>query len=96
MPATTPPSGTVTGWSSPPHTTCAPSCAPGQKPGRPWTSPPTASETAGQAKEIIDRQVTAIQDSWDQAADEARLTRDERGYLWGRQILNRYALSNYS
>jgi serine/threonine-protein kinase HipA len=48
-----------------------------------------------QAKEIVDAQVAAINDNWTDAADEAKLTEADRGYLWGRQILNPYAFSNY-
>jgi serine/threonine-protein kinase HipA len=47
--------------------------------------------TTAEADEIIDRQVTTITDEWDDAADAARLTREERSQLRGRQILNPYA-----
>jgi serine/threonine-protein kinase HipA len=41
-----------------------------------------------EAAEIIDSQVTAITEQWDDAADHACLTRLERAQLWQRQILN--------
>ncbi|WP_426565342.1 type II toxin-antitoxin system HipA family toxin [Angustibacter sp. McL0619] len=49
-----------------------------------------------QASEIVDQQVSAIRDGWEQAADQTRLTADERQYLWGRQILNPYAFEIHS
>lgn len=47
--------------------------------------------TRQDADEIIDGQVEAIRTHWDQAADEAQLTAQERQRLLGRQILNEYA-----
>lgn len=47
-----------------------------------------------EAKDIIDYQVTTIRSEWNDAADAARLTAAERDQLWGRQILNPYALQN--
>jgi serine/threonine-protein kinase HipA len=47
-----------------------------------------------EAKNIIDHQVTTIRSEWDEAADAARLTATERKQLWGRQILNPYALQD--
>ena len=47
------------------------------------------SET--EAKEIIDRQVDGV---GGEAAEAARLTTAERNQLWGRQILNPYALQD--
>ncbi|MDO8391497.1 MAG: HipA domain-containing protein [Actinomycetota bacterium] len=45
-----------------------------------------------EAQEIVDRQVHVIRSEWADAADDARLTIAERDALWGRQILNPYAL----
>jgi serine/threonine-protein kinase HipA len=42
----------------------------------------------GEAREIIDHQLHVINAEWDDAAEEARLTRSEADQLWGRQILN--------
>ena len=57
---------------------------------------PAASDTylltKAEAKEIIDHQVGVIESQWDEAADSAQLTIAERNQLWGRQILNPYAL----
>lgn len=39
---------------------------------------------------IIEAQLETITRDWDEAADEAQLTRAERGQLWQRQILNPY------
>jgi serine/threonine-protein kinase HipA len=47
-----------------------------------------------EAKDIIDRQVGTIRSEWAEAADGARLTSAERNQLWGRQILNPYALED--
>jgi len=47
-----------------------------------------------EAREIVDRQLDVIHSEWDDAADAARLTQAERHALWGRQILNPYALEN--
>ncbi len=52
--------------------------------------------TDAQARAIIDHQLEVIHDSWDDAADSARLTSAERSQLWGRQILNPYALEGYT
>jgi serine/threonine-protein kinase HipA len=57
---------------------------------------PAYGLTPREAKDVIDRQVTAIRDGWDEAADHARLTKDERAYLWGRQILNPYVFIDYA
>jgi serine/threonine-protein kinase HipA len=53
---------------------------------------PTFLLDPSEAREIIDQQVNAIRTHWTDAADTARLTRSERDALWGRQILNPYAL----
>ncbi len=42
-----------------------------------------------QAQEIIDAQVTVIQEQWTDTAEECTLTHAERDQLWQRQILNR-------
>jgi len=47
-----------------------------------------------EAKDIIDHQVGTIRAQWDEAADVTRLTSVERNQLWGRQILNPYALED--
>lgn len=71
-----------------------------------WIDPPEGLEMAGclcviaahiygltrpQASDIIDRQVTAVRENWDDARDLARLTEAESRALLGRQILNPYA-----
>lgn len=48
------------------------------------------------AREIIDQTVDVINESWDEAADEARLPGIDRDLLWGRQILNPYASYDYA
>jgi serine/threonine-protein kinase HipA len=47
-----------------------------------------------EARAIIDHQIDTIRAEWDEAADAARLTSAERDRLWGRQILNPYALGD--
>ena len=49
-----------------------------------------------QARDIIDHQITTIRETWDDAADKAELTADDRRYLWNRQILNPYAFYGYA
>lgn len=44
--------------------------------------------TRAEADEIIDRQIDVITAQWTDAADEARLTAQDRQRLWQRQILN--------
>lgn len=44
----------------------------------------------GEARDLMDRQVTLIHEQWDDAADAARLTVQEKHQLWERQILNPY------
>jgi len=41
-----------------------------------------------EAVDVIEAQVTVINEQWDDAADAARLTELERTQLWGTQILN--------
>jgi serine/threonine-protein kinase HipA len=43
-----------------------------------------------EAVDVIDRQVTVIREQWDDAAEAARLTMQEKQQLWERQILNPY------
>jgi serine/threonine-protein kinase HipA len=43
------------------------------------------------AKRIIKRQVKAIQSNWTSVCDEAKMTKVDREYLWGRQFLNPFA-----
>jgi serine/threonine-protein kinase HipA len=43
-----------------------------------------------EAQAIIDAHIETITSVWDDAADEARLTRAERSQLWGWEILNPY------
>lgn len=47
-----------------------------------------------EAKNIVDLQVDTIRSQWHEAAEVARLTAAERDQLWGRQILNPYALQD--
>ncbi len=49
-----------------------------------------------QARGIIDHQITTIRETWDEVADRAELTADDRRYLWERQILNPYAFYAYA
>ncbi len=48
-----------------------------------------------EARAIIDTQIGTVRKRWDDAADAARLTKEERRQLWGRQILNPYCLEGY-
>ncbi|WP_232090358.1 hypothetical protein [Billgrantia diversa] len=48
-----------------------------------------------QAKEIIDHQLATIRERWESVCDEADLSKVDRGYLWGRQFLNPFALEGY-
>jgi serine/threonine-protein kinase HipA len=49
--------------------------------------------TGGEAREVVDRQVTLIQEQWDEVAEMAELTATEKRALFQRQILNPYASS---
>ncbi len=51
--------------------------------------------TTTEARNIIDHQLDVIRDHWDDAADAARLSTAERESMWGRQILNPFALYDY-
>jgi serine/threonine-protein kinase HipA len=44
--------------------------------------------TRAEARDVIEHQVTTIEEHWPDAADAARLTDAERRWLWRRQILN--------
>jgi serine/threonine-protein kinase HipA len=57
-------------------------------------APDTYLLSKAEAKDIIDHQVDTIRSEWDEAAEAARLTSVERNQLWGRQILNPYALED--
>lgn len=51
--------------------------------------------TRNEASTLVDRQVSTINDEWDDAADRARLTTDERNALKGRAILNESVFYNW-
>lgn len=51
--------------------------------------------TPKQAREVVDHQIAAIHEGWDEAADRARLTSAERTALWGGPILNPFATYGY-
>lgn len=57
---------------------------------------PVYGLSPSQAREIIDHQVAVIEAEFDDAADQARLSRAQRALLRGRQILNPYARYGYS
>ncbi|MDQ1733062.1 MAG: serine/threonine-protein kinase HipA [Pseudonocardiales bacterium] len=44
-----------------------------------------------EARDIVDHQITTIRESWDEVAEQSRLTKIEKDFLFGRQILNPYA-----
>jgi len=48
-----------------------------------------------EARRMIDDQVTAIREAWDEVCDAANLGAVERDFLWGRQFLNDYAFDDY-
>jgi len=48
-----------------------------------------------EARDIIENQLTVINEQWSDAADSARLTALERDMLWGRQILNPFIFHNW-
>jgi serine/threonine-protein kinase HipA len=47
-----------------------------------------------EAQDVVDHQVDTIRSQWDEVSEVARLTAVERDQLWGKQILNPYALEN--
>jgi serine/threonine-protein kinase HipA len=49
-----------------------------------------------EARSIINHQLDVINTQWNDAADAAQLTAAERQSLWGRQILNPFALYDYA
>ena len=49
-----------------------------------------------EAREIIDHHIEVITKQWNDACDATRLTLADRNQLWKRQILNPYALENWS
>lgn len=49
-----------------------------------------------QAREIINHQIATIHDHWGAVCDEADLSLVDRGFLWGRQFLNPFALEGYT
>lgn len=51
----------------------------------------SSSDPQAEARAIIDAQVAIVREAWDDVCDEARLTRQERDDLMGRQFLNPYA-----
>jgi serine/threonine-protein kinase HipA len=51
--------------------------------------------TEAEAREIVDRQIEAIEDGWEETCDRAQLPQVERERLWRRQFLHPYALEGY-
>ena len=51
--------------------------------------------STAEAREIVDRQIAAIESEWDEVCDAAKMTQAERAYSWGRQFLNPYATEGY-
>jgi serine/threonine-protein kinase HipA len=49
--------------------------------------------TPAEAAEMFDRQADIIRTQWDDASDAAELTRREADLLYGRQVMNEYALT---
>lgn len=45
-----------------------------------------------EARQIIEAEIDAIHDAWDEICDEAELDSVQRRLLWGRQFLNPYSL----
>jgi len=50
----------------------------------------------GDARSIIDAQIDAIRQGWQEACDEAGLSQVDRAFLWRRQFLNEYAFDGYA
>jgi serine/threonine-protein kinase HipA len=48
-----------------------------------------------EARAIIERQIDVIEANWEEACDLAALKREQRADLWGRQILNPFALEGW-
>ena len=51
--------------------------------------------TTGEARDIVDSQIEIIHRDWNAVCDRASAPPVERDRLWGRQILNPYALEGY-
>ncbi|MBU2582590.1 MAG: HipA domain-containing protein [Alphaproteobacteria bacterium] len=49
-----------------------------------------------EAATIVERQLTAIDDGWEEICEEAQLSPADRALFWGRQFLNPYAFENLS
>jgi len=49
----------------------------------------------GEARGLIDAQVVAIREGWEDVCDAAKLGPIERTFLWERQFLNDYAFDSY-
>jgi serine/threonine-protein kinase HipA len=49
-----------------------------------------------EAREIIDHQIESISTAWEEVADLAKLTAQDRTFFKGRQFLNPYAFEGYS
>lgn len=49
-----------------------------------------------EAREIVDRQIEAIESSWGDVCEAAEITEVERSGLWRRQFLNPFALEGYT
>lgn len=56
---------------------------------------PTVTDDRARTQSSDGEQMASIRLNWADAADAARLTREERSGLWGRQVLNDYALEDY-
>ncbi len=50
--------------------------------------------TIGEARSIVDHQVTAINENWDDVAEMVELNAVDKSALFGRQILNPYSFSD--
>jgi serine/threonine-protein kinase HipA len=48
------------------------------------------------AREVVDRQIEVITNSWNEVCDQAGLTATDRAFFWQRQFLNPYALQDYA
>lgn len=48
-----------------------------------------------EAREIVDKQINAIESNWDDVCELAGLTQIDREYFWRRQFLNPFALEGY-
>lgn len=48
-----------------------------------------------EVREIVESQVAAIRDTWNDVCEEAELSKVDRAFLWRRQFLNDYAFDGY-